>query len=50
MSPNQRQSEYRDDDPTSVQVTWATLDEIHDRKGRGESCEDVIRRCLGLDD
>jgi len=49
MSSNHTQPTYRDDDTTTVQVTWATLDELHDRKRRGESCEDVIRRALALE-
>jgi len=31
---------------TTIQVTEATADDLHERKGRGESYNDVIRRLL----
>lgn len=36
-------------DRTSVTVQPSTADELHDRKARGESYDDVIRRLLGID-
>ena len=35
---------------TSIQVSDELADELHDRKDRGESYEDVIWRLMGGDD
>lgn len=37
-------------DRTSVTVQPSTADELHSRKSRGESYDDVIRRLLGLEE
>lgn len=33
---------------TTIRVTPAVADELHDRKNRGESYDDVLRRILDL--
>lgn len=36
--------------PTTIQVDEETADELHARKDRGDSYDDVVRRLLGIDE
>jgi hypothetical protein len=35
---------------TNIAVTEPVADELYDRKSRGESYDDVLRRVLGIED
>jgi hypothetical protein len=42
--------EHSSSDYTTVTVTPRVLDELHDRRQRGDRLNDVVERALGLED